>query len=230
VKTYVPSLKIDLHLHTNYSLDAKTTLEEAICYAKKRQLDGIAVTDHDTVEGACRLAKEKDFLIIPGIEVSSRQGHILGLNITEPIPPKLDIAETVERIRSLGGLAVIAHPSVVIKTGLGARIDSALGIDAVEVINASALPFAISTYLSRRLARRLQVPETAGSDSHYPDEIGSAYTMIDADPNRDDVMEAIRKGKTEPFGKPISWMNRVERGIETVRRKLRGNYSSKHSI
>jgi predicted metal-dependent phosphoesterase TrpH len=230
VKTYVPSLKIDLHLHTNYSLDAKTTLDEAICYAKKRQLDGIAVTDHDTVEGACRLAKEKDFLIIPGIEVSSRQGHILGLNITEPIPPKLDIAETVERIRSLGGLAVIAHPSVVIKTGLGARIDSALGIDAVEVINASALPFSISTYLSRRLARRLRVPETAGSDSHYPDEIGSAYTIIDADPNRDDVMEAIRKGKTEPFGKPISWMNRVERGIETVRRKLRGNYSSKHSI
>jgi predicted metal-dependent phosphoesterase TrpH len=230
VKTYVPSLKIDLHLHTDYSLDAKTTLEEAIYYAKKRQLDGIAVTDHDTVEGACRLAKEKDFLIIPGIEVSSRQGHILGLNITEPIPPKLDIAETVERIRSLGGLAVIAHPSVVIKTGLGARIDSALGIDAVEVINASALPFSISTYLSRRLARRLRVPETAGSDSHYPDEIGSAYTIIDADPNRDDVMEAIRKGKTEPFGKPISWMNRVERGIETVRRKLRGNYSSKHSI
>ncbi len=230
MKTYVPRLRIDLHLHTNYSRDAKTTPEEAVQYAKERQLDGIAVTDHDAVQGARRLAKEKDLLVIPGIEVSSRHGHILGLNITEPIPPRLNITETVERIRLLGGLAVIAHPSVVIKTGLGTRIDSASGIDAVEVINASALPFSLSTYLSRRLALRLWLQETGGSDSHYPDEIGSAYTIIDADPNRDDVIEAIRKGRTEPVGKPISWMNRLGRGTENVRRMLRGSYSSKHSI
>jgi predicted metal-dependent phosphoesterase TrpH len=226
----VPRLRIDLHLHTNYSKDANTTLEEAIHYAKKKHLDGIAVTDHDTVEGARKLAQEQDFLVIPGIEVSSRHGHILGLNITEPIPPRLDIVETVERIRLLGGLAVIAHPAVVIKTGLGTRIDSASGIDAVEVINASALPFSLSIYLSHRLALRLRLPETAGSDSHYPDEIGSAYTIIDADPNRDGVIEAIRKGRTEPFGKPISWMNRMKRGTENVRRMLGGDYSSKHSI
>jgi predicted metal-dependent phosphoesterase TrpH len=230
VKACVPHLRIDLHLHTNYSRDANTTLEEAIHYAKKKQLDGIAVTDHDTVEGARRLAKEQSILVIPGIEVSSRHGHILGLNITEPIPPRLSIVETVERIRLLGGLAVIAHPSVVIKTGLGTRIDSASGIDAVEVINASALPFSLSTYLSHRLALRLRLPETGGSDSHYPDEIGSAYTIIDADPNRDDVIEAISKGRTEPVGKPISWMNRLGRGTENLRRMLRGNYSSKHSI
>jgi len=225
----VPSLRIDLHLHTNYSRDARTTLEEAIQYAKKRQLDGIAVTDHDTVQGARRLAEERDFLVIPGIEVSSRHGHILGLNITEPVPPRLDIAETAERIRLLGGLAVIAHPAVIIK-GLGTRIHSASGIDAVEVINASAIPFSLSIYLSHRLALRLRLPETAGSDSHYPDEIGSAYTVVDADSDRDDVIEAIRKGRTEPVGKPISWMHRLERGSETVRRMLKGNYSSKHSI
>jgi len=229
VRTCVPNLRIDLHLHTNYSRDAKTTLEEAIQYAKKKQLDGIAVTDHDTIEGARRLAEEKDFLVIPGIEVSSRHGHILGLNIAEPIPPGLNMAETVERIRLLGGLAVIAHPAVIIK-GLGTRIHSASCIDAVEVINASAIPFSLSIYLSRRLALRLRLPETAGSDSHYPDEIGTAYTVVEADPNRDDVIEAIRKGRTEPFGKSISWMHRLERGTENVRRKLGGNYSSKHSI
>jgi len=229
VKTHVPNLRIDLHLHTNYSLDAKTTLEEAVRYAKKNQLDGIAVTDHDTVEGARRIAKEKDLLIIPGIEVSSQHGHILGLNITEPIQPKLGVAETAERIQLLGGLAVIAHPAVIIK-GLGARIDTSSRIDAIEVINAAAIPFYLSIYSSRRLALRLRLPQTAGSDSHYPNEIGSAYTIIDADPNPDDVMEAIRKGRTEPRGKPISWMNRLERGTETVRRKLGGSYSSKHSI
>ncbi len=215
-------LKIDLHVHTHYSDDATTTLEQVVRYAKKTGLDGVAVTDHDTVLGARRLVKQKSFLVIPGIEVSSLHGHILGLNITQPIQPKLDITETAEKIRQLGGIAVIAHPSVVIKTGLGTTITSASHIDAVEVINASAFPFFLSTYLGRRLARRLDLPQTAGTDAHYPEEIGRAYTIIDADSNRDDIAEAILHCKTEPFGKPISWIRRLGRGSEDVKKKLRG--------
>lgn len=215
-------LKIDLHVHTQYSGDAKTTLKQVVQYARKNGLDGVAVTDHDTVLGARRLAAQKKLLVIPGIEVSSLYGHILGLNITETVQPKLNMAQTVERIRQLGGIAVIAHPSVVIKTGLGINITSASHIDGIEVINASAFPFFLSTYLGRRLAIRLDLPQTAGTDAHYPEEIGSAYTMIDADSNRDDVTEAISRGKTEPCGKPISWIRRLERGSEGVQRKLRG--------
>jgi len=215
-------LKIDLHVHTHYSQDAKTTLEQVVQYAQKKGLDGVAVTDHDTVIGARRLIKQKGFLVIPGIEVSSLHGHILGLNITEPVPPKMDMTQTVEKIRRLGGIAVIAHPSVVIKTGLGTNITSTSHIDAVEVINASAFPFLLSTYLSRRLAHRLDLPQTAGTDAHYPEEIGSAYTIIDADSNRDDVIEAVRQDKTVPLGKPISWIRRLERGSEGVKRGLKG--------
>jgi len=218
----VPRLKIDLHVHTHYSGDAKTTLEQVVRYARKKGLDGVAVTDHDTVTGARRLAKQEGFLVIPGIEVSSLHGHILGLNITEPVPPKLDMTRTVEKIRRLGGIAVIAHPSVVIKTGLGTNISAASHIDAVEVINASAFPFLLSTYLGRRLAHRLGLPQTAGTDAHYPEEIGNAYTIIEADSNRDDVIEAIRQDKTEPLGKPISWIRRLERGSEGVQKMLRG--------
>jgi len=218
----VPQLKIDLHVHTHYSGDAKTTLEQVVKYAQRKGLDGVAVTDHDTVLGARRLAKQKGFLVIPGIEVSSLQGHILGLNITEPIQPKLDLPRTVEKIRRLGGIAVIAHPSVVVKTGLGTSITSASHIDAVEVINASAFPFFLSTYLGRRLAHRLALPQTAGTDAHYPEEIGNAYTIIDADSNLDDVVEAVRQGKTKPLGKPISWVRRLERGSEGVQKGLRG--------
>lgn len=223
MKTYVPSLRIDLHTHTLYSEDSKTTLREAVQYAMRKGLDGIAVTDHDTVRGARKLAKQKDFLIIPGIEVNSLHGHVLGLNITETVPPRLDITETAAKIRQLGGIAVIAHPSVVIKTGFGSKINSASDIDAVEVINASAFPFFISTYLGRRLAQRLARPQTAGSDAHYPEEIGNAYTLIEADSNRDDIIEAIRKGKTQPLGKPISWTKRLKRGSEGIRESLRGH-------
>ena len=216
-------LKIDLHVHTHYSDDAITTLGQVIRYAKEKRLDGVAVTAHDTILGARRLAKQKSFLVIPGIEVSSLHGHILGLNITEPVQPKLDMTQTVEQIRRLGGIAVIAHPSVVIKTGLGAKITSASRIDAVEVINASAFPCFLSTYLGRRIAHRLDLPQTAGTDAHYPEEIGSAYTIINADSNRDDVTEAIKQGKTQPFGKPISWIRRLDRGSEGLQKRLRGH-------
>jgi len=211
-------------MHTRYSEDATTTLREVINYARKRGLDGVAVTDHDTTLGALKLAKQKskNFLVIPGIEVDSLQGHVLALNVTKPMTPKLGLSETVERIHQLGGIAVIAHPAAVLKTGLGYKISSVSNIDAVEVINASAFPFFLSTYLSRRLALRLGLPQTSGSDAHYPHEIGAAYTMVDADSNRDDIIEAIRKGETVPFGRPISWVWRLRRGASNLQTKLRG--------
>jgi len=216
-------LKIDLHLHTHYSKDATTTLEEVINYAKKRGLDGVAVTDHDTTLGALRLIKEKHLLVIPGVEVSSLHGHVLALNVTDPITPELSLRETVEKIHQLGGIAVIAHPAAVLKTGLGHTIiSSASNLDAVEVMNTAAFPFLLTTYLSRRLAQRLELPQTGGSDAHHPDEIGNAYTVIDAESNRNDIVEAIRKGKTTPFGKPISWLLRLQRGAFNIQNKLGG--------
>jgi predicted metal-dependent phosphoesterase TrpH len=230
VKTYVSPLRIDLHVHSCYSDDSRTTLKELVKYAQRNGLDGVAVTDHDTVRGARILAKQKDLIVIPGIEVSSLHGHILGLNITEPIQPNLDITETAEQIKRLGGIAVVAHPSVVIKTGLGSKITSASKIDAVEVINASAFPFFLSTYLARRLAQNLRLPQTGGSDAHYPEEIGNAYTLIDSDSNKNDIVEAIRKGETSPCGKPISVMRRMGRVSEAVQMRLRRPQSSKSSI
>lgn len=223
-------LRIDLHVHSCYSEDSRTTLEDLVKYAKRNGLDGVAVTDHDTVRGARILTEQKDLIVIPGIEVSSLHGHILGLNITESVQPKLSIAETAEEIKRLGGIAVVAHPSVVIKTGLGSKITSASKIDAVEVINASAFPFFLTTYLARRLAQNLRLPQTGGSDAHYREEIGNAYTLIDADPDKNDIVEAIRKGETSPCGKPISLMRRMGRIYEAVQMGLRGLQASKSSI
>jgi len=222
VKSSLP-LKIDLHTHSHYSEDATTTLRELVLCAKKRGLDGVALTDHDTVLGARRLSKQKHILVIPGVEIETLNGHLLALNVLEHVKPKQDITETAERIRQLGGIAVIAHPAVVIKTGLGNKIASVSNLDAVEVINSAAFPFFLTTYQARRLAERLKLPETAGSDAHHPNEIGKAFTLIDADLNRDDVIDAIRKGRTTPFGEPISWMLRLKRGALGIQRILQGH-------
>ena len=222
-------LKIDLHVHTCYSEDASTTPKEVVYYAKKNGLDGVAITDHNTLKGAFKLAKKRELIIIPGLEVATHRCHVLALNVTTQIPPKLGIVETVQRIHDAGGVTVIAHPSVVLKTGLGLEINSSLNLDAVEVINSSSFPFFLTTHLSHKLAQRLRLPQTAGSDSHHAQEIGTAYTLVKADSNTDDVIEAIQKGAITPYGKPITWTKRIGRGafyITNLRRRL---YSSKFS-
>lgn len=206
------TLKIDLHVHTCYSYDAIITLEEVVAYSKKRGLDGIAITDHDTLCGALKLTRESELIIIPGVEITTRQGHVLALNITTPISPRLGLSETIQRIHDAGGIAVAAHPTAVGKEGLGlGRVTQTLDLDAIEVINSAAFPYFLSTYLSRRLAAELSLPQTAGSDSHIPETIGMAYTVIDADPEVDEIIHAIKRGATIPTGKPIPWMMRLQK-------------------
>ena len=208
---------MDLHVHTCYSDDATTTLREVVVYAKKRGLDGVAITDHDTVEGARKLVQKSNLLIIPGVEITTQRGHILALNVTTPIPPMLTPFETIQRIHEVGGIAVAAHPTVVHKGGLRRQIVSSF--DAIEVINSTAFPFFLSTYLGRKLAVRLNLPQTAGSDAHHASGIGFAYTLIEADPDVDEVIRAIKRGAAVPVGKPIPWKIRLQNAVSSLKRR-----------
>ena len=211
-------LKIDMHVHSCYSVDSVITPEELVFYAKKRGLDGVAVTDHDNLEGPLKIAAETDFLILPGIEVRSSDGHVLGLNVKELIPPGMNATETVNRIHDAGGIAVACHPSGLFKGGLGKRTNSSF--DAVEVINSSAFPFGHSVTQSTKIASRLGKPRLAGSDAHYGPEIGCAYTIVNAEANANDVIKAICRGLCQPFGKAIPWTVRLKRIVEANRRRL----------
>jgi len=213
------SLKIDLHVHTYYSVDAGTTPKEVFAYSKKRGLDGVAITDHDTLKGALRLTNQEKIIVIPGIEITTLDGHVLALNVHEEIPPKMTLSETIRRIHELGGTAVAAHPKIIYK-GIKQQITSPLGFDAIEVINSSAFPFFFSTYQSRKLALQMGLPQTAGSDAHFPSEIGLAYTIFDADLEVDEIVHAIKRGEAVPFGNPIPWRLRLERERLRFRRKL----------
>lgn len=208
-------------MHTWYSEDGSSSLEEVMFCAKKKGLDGIAITDHDTLEGArkaLKLASRRKFMVIPGMEVSSRHGHILALNITTPIPPNLSLFETVERIHAADGIAVAAHPLIFIKSHIRQRIASASNLDGVEVINSSAFPFFLSTRLSQALAEQLKLPQTAGTDAHHASEVGTAYTMVRADSDIEEIVGAIRKGAVTPLGKAISWETRIRRNAFNLKR------------
>jgi predicted metal-dependent phosphoesterase TrpH len=211
-------LKIDLHVHTRYSYDSLITFEELVFYAKKRGLDGVAITDHDRIDGALKIAKETDFFIIHGIEVSTLEGHVIGLNVQEQIPKKLSIQETIDKIHEAGGIAVACHPTAFLKQSIGKNLSSKF--DAVEVINASAFPFNYSIRKSQRIASELGVARVAGSDAHYGPEIGCAFTVIDAKHEADSIVDAIRKGFCQPFGQAIPLRTRLKRQLLVFRRKL----------
>lgn len=212
-------LKIDLHVHTCYSSDGITTPRDVVAYSKRRGLDGVAITDHDTVDGALRLLGKTDLIIIPGTEITALGGHILALNVTKPFTPNLTLSETIRTVREAGGIAVAAHPGALIK---GFRSKSATpDFDAIEVINSTAFPFSLSTHLSKKLAVRLNLPQVAGSDSHYGPEIGFAYTLLDADPEVDEIMLSIKKGEVTPFGRPIPWRLRLKRASLNLKKKCK---------
>ena len=201
-------VKADLHVHTIYSADSLITPEDLVFYAKKSGLTAVAVTDHNQVEGARKIARETNFLIIPGTEVSSREGHIVGLNVQELIPPGLTADETVDKIHQAGGIAIACHPFVLFKGSVGKYATAKF--DAVETLNASAFPFRSASKKADQLAERLGLPKVAGTDAHYGPVIGRTFTLIDAEPNVEAVVKAIAKGLCQPYGKPISMLMRIE--------------------
>jgi len=212
------TLKIDLHVHTICSYDSLITSEDLIFYAKKRGLDGVAITDHDRIDGALKIAKETDFLIVPGIEISSLNGHIIGLNVNELVPPKLSVDETLDRIHAAGGIAVACHPITFFKESLKAHISSRF--DAIEVINSTSFPSNYSVRRSEEIASRLGIARVAGSDAHYGPEIGYAYTLVYAESEVDQVANAIRKGLCSPHGKAIPLAMRLKKEFLLLKRKF----------
>jgi len=211
-------LKIDFHVHTHYSHDSLITPDELVFYAKKQGLDGVAITDHDRLDGALKIAKETDFLIIPGIEITSLNGHITGLGVQEPIHSRLSADETVDRIHEAGGIAVACHPTAFFKESLGKLTTSRF--DAVEVINASAFPFRYSVRRNQIIASRLGSARVGGSDAHYGPEIGCAYTLVDATSSVDDIIKAIGKGLCQPLGGAIPLGTRLKREFLMFKRNF----------
>ncbi|MFQ6095579.1 MAG: CehA/McbA family metallohydrolase, partial [Candidatus Bathyarchaeia archaeon] len=204
-------LKIDMHVHTNYS-DSKGTVEEVIKMAENNGLNGIAITDHNTLEGA-KVAMEmrSNLIVIPGEEVETEKGDILALGIKEAIPANLPIEEAIHRVHLQGGLVFIPHPTIPFFGKLKESDMRRLPIDGLEVFSAIS-PFA-NHYASKNMdiAKRLGLPMIAGSDSHFPETVGDAYTIIEAEEaTLPSILEALRLGRTELFCRPSKLRSKIK--------------------
>jgi predicted metal-dependent phosphoesterase TrpH len=213
----VVHLKIDLHLHTVYS-DGHGTVEEVLEEAEVKGLDGLAITDHGTLDGYFKAKSyNTDLFILPGFEASTDAGHVLVLGL-EQLPPRVKKVryETLVRwANRLGGLTVLAH---VAAGKINLERWMACKPDAIEALNA-LYPFT-RFFVSRglRVASSLGVPCVGGSDAHYPSDIGDAYTVVEmGNPGGEDSLEAIKKaiknGKVRFDGKLSPLSKRLQTGL-----------------
>ena len=193
-------MKIDTHIHSQYSKDSITPLKDIIKYSQKIGLNAIAITDHDEIEGtwAVRKLEHEGLILIPGEEVSSTKGHIVALGITDYIKPLQTPAETIDQIHDNAGIAISAHPYCYYRSGLG-DIVRQLDIDAMETKN-SRFILGISNYLAKQVSQKNSIPEIGASDAHFVKGIGRCYTEMPDCDDVDEILKNIKKGNTTAHG------------------------------
>ena len=193
-------LKADFHIHTEYSMDCQTALDQIITRCLETGINCIAIADHGTVEGALEMQRTCPFRVIVAEEILTPHGEIMGMFLTETIPSGLSVEQTISRIKAQGGLVCIPHPfDIIRRIGLGAKIieQTRAQVDVIEVFN-SRSPLPWNSTKARNFAQKYGIPGSAGSDAHTLSEIGNAYVEMPEFNGKDDFLQALAQG--EVFG------------------------------
>jgi len=197
-------MKIDLHNHSYFSNDGLSSPEKLIKEALKKGLDGIAITDHNTVDGwpeAIEAAKKFNALLVLGQEISTDKGDLLGLFLSKKVESR-KFLEAVKEIKAQGGVAILPHPFHFPENFRGKIKDVAKDIDGLEVFNSRG-PVSLLDRMALVAAKDNGLAMTGGSDTHLWRTCGSAYAEADVK-NLEDFKKAILERKTSVTGKKTS--------------------------
>ena len=197
----------DLHTHTIYSYDGTASVSSVLKRAKQIGLDILAITDHDEIKGslkAIELAPTYGIEVIPGIEITTAEGDLLALNITEKVDRDLPLIDTVLKVGELGGFCIAPHPMA---GGFGMKSLSAYSIMkalrnsqvaqiliGIETYNATTLE-RMSNHYAHILGEHLSIAKLGNSDAHVAEAIGLGVTKFDGHTAKD-LLKAIRNRKT----------------------------------
>ena len=233
-------INVDLHVHTCYSFDATTSLDDVIAACRRASIDCVAITDHDTIRGALRMRNDGRLRVIVGQEVLTTHGELIGLFLEQEVRNWLSPMETIESIKRQGGLVVIPHPllrmpfprTTSVGTGEGIQFIPSLEVqkrnpllspevvaaaDIIEVMNARS-PFKSTWEGVGRFAHARGLPCSAGSDAHTPGEIGAAYVEMEDFSDAQSFLRALAGGRlqgtrTNPLVHVISTLAKLRRRL-----------------
>jgi len=189
-------IRVDLHNHMHYSPDSILSPRSFVRECRRRGLDCVAVTDHNSIHGALVVREMADFQVIVGEEIRSADGEIIGLFLQEDVPRDLPAAETIGRVKAQGGLVGVPHPFDHLRLAL--RKDLMLKhideIDFIEALNARMV-FPRHNIRAREFAIEHDKPMSAGSDAHSAREVGRVYSEMPPFDGPSGLLESMRAGR-----------------------------------
>jgi len=203
---------VELHCHTYHSKDSLALPQALLDACLRRGIDRLAVTDHNTLAGALEAAALDPERVIPGEEIMTTEGELLGYYLTEEIPPGLSPQETIDRLRAQGAIISVSHPYD--RTRQGSWREEVLRpllprLDALEVFNARAYSPAPNERAAA-LARAAGLPGLAGSDAHAPFEIGRGLTQLEPFTDAESFRRSLRTARLVTHRSP-AWVHLISR-------------------
>lgn len=219
-------LRMEMHLHTQYSIDSYLKLDTIIKICQKKGINALAVTDHGTIEGAERLRekieeKNAKIKVITGEEIFTAKGEVIGLFLKERIPYLLSLEETIRRIKEQGGLVYIPHPFIPFMANcLGKELyQFSKEIDIIEIFNARTM-FKAGLRKTRQFAQDNKLITVVASDAHTRFEIGNAYMELEDFNGPREFLRNLRGAKAvikrggwlfSPLSYAILFLNKIRR-------------------
>ena len=209
------SWKTLLHVHSDFSFDSNITLSDLADFLTANDFSCVAVTDHDTISGALRMRNETDLHVIIGEEVTTSEGHLIGLFLQEHVRPGMSAADTARAIRAQGGVVLLPHPFVkAFGCGIGQRSwDIAPLVDAVEINNAqNMLPGPDAK--ARAFAAATGLPAYVGADCHMKTSIAPCHQFLRPFAGPRDFIASLSEAELVP-GRH-SWPRFIATGLRCV--------------
>lgn len=194
-------MKYDLHIHSKYSPDGILDSRKIVKIAIKKGLNGIAITDHNTIKGGLEAKKyeTKDFKVIIGSEISTERGEITGLFLSEEVKSR-DVQDVISEIKEQNGIVIIPHPFDGLRhSAFYPTEEDTKFIDCIEGFNSRCI-YQKYNKKAVEFATKHNLTIIAGSDAHFLNEIGNAGITTDTE----NIKKAIVKSDIKIFGKRSS--------------------------
>jgi predicted metal-dependent phosphoesterase TrpH len=214
-------INIDLHVHTKYSKCAILNPAEIEPLALKRGLDAVAITDHNTIDGALEVKNHaKRIKVIIGEEIKTTKGEIIGYFLNKQIPPFLTPEETIKEIKRQGGLVSVPHPFDRLRSS---RLETKTlekilpNIDMIEIFNSRDILTGQDFGLIEKACQMGTIP-VAASDAHLSVEVGKSYISIEDFETAEDFLENIKKSQYVKRKSPF-WVHLVTKALKFYKKK-----------
>ncbi len=213
-------LKVEFHCHTNASKDSLTSPEDLIKAARKKGIDRLIVTDHNSIAGAQAAHSLAPGLIIVGEEILTTRGEILAAFVHEEIPARLSPMETIKRLKAQGAFISVSHPFDELREG-GWEQDDLLEIipfvDAIEVYNSRCM-FPWFNSRAKEFAEKHNIAGTVGSDAHAAFELGRSLLLLEQFSSAGEMRKVVRAGVPRVRWSP-PWFHLTSR-YASIKKKL----------